>query len=147
MYRDTPLDGRAAVWAACPPPPDSAATVGRGGSIEMAIPRSLPHVYSECASIWNPIHTERAFALASGLPDIILHGTCTWAMAMQRLAAACGRTGVLPFRRFAARFSRMVIPGHPVLLEHSADFGDGASFVVRNHLGMPALTQGVACWR
>jgi len=147
MYRGTPLDGRPAVWASRPPPPDWLETVARGGSTEIAIPRRLPHVYSECASIWNPIHTERAFALASGLPDIILHGTCTWAMAMQRLAAAFGRADALPFRRFAARFSRMVIPGHPVLLEHSADSGDGASFVVRNHLGMPALTQGLACWR
>lgn len=147
MYRGTPLDGRPAVWAEGPRWPDRAAAVRQDGSTEIAIPRQLPHVYSECASIWNPIHTERAFALASGLPDIILHGTCTWAMALQRLAAALGRADDLPFRRFAARFSRMVIPGHPVLLEHSADIQDGASFVVRNHLGMPALTRGFACWR
>ncbi|MEO6463439.1 MAG: MaoC/PaaZ C-terminal domain-containing protein, partial [Candidatus Eisenbacteria bacterium] len=46
---------------------------------------SLAHRYSECASIWNPIHTERAAARAIGLPGILLHGTCTWALAGQAL--------------------------------------------------------------
>ena len=27
-------------------------------------------MYTECARIWNPIHTDRAVALAAGLPDI-----------------------------------------------------------------------------
>ena len=40
------------------------------------------HLYSECARIWNPIHTDRAAALAAGLPDIILHGTATLAKAV-----------------------------------------------------------------
>ena len=49
------------------------------------IAREMPHAYTECASIWNPIHTERAVALGAGLPDIILHGTATWALAGREL--------------------------------------------------------------
>jgi len=45
------------------------------------IPREMSHTYTECADIWNPIHTEREVALAAGLPDIILHGTAIWALA------------------------------------------------------------------
>ncbi len=43
------------------------------------------HVYTECARIWNPVHTDRAVALAAGLPDLILHGTATLALAVTRL--------------------------------------------------------------
>jgi acyl dehydratase len=108
------------------------------------IPRGLPHVYTECAQIWNPIHTERAYALASGLPDIILHGTCTWAIAMQRLAAVYRPRHTLPFRRFAARFSRMVIPGTNATLEHAKPRDGSVSFVVRNAEGELALTHALA---
>jgi acyl dehydratase len=37
------------------------------------------HVYTECARIWNPIHTDVSVARRAGLPDIILHGTATLA--------------------------------------------------------------------
>ena len=47
---------------------------------DIEVPASAAHVYTECARIWNPIHTDRAVALAAGLPDIILHGTATMAL-------------------------------------------------------------------
>ncbi|MCL4747453.1 MAG: hypothetical protein KJZ83_18860, partial [Burkholderiaceae bacterium] len=75
------------------------------------IARELPHVYTECASIWNPIHTERAVALSKGLPDIILHGTATWALAgltvVRRLAAG----DPTRLRRMCGHFKGRVIPG------------------------------------
>ncbi len=37
------------------------------------------HVYSECARIWNPIHTDVHIARRAGLADPILHGTATLA--------------------------------------------------------------------
>lgn len=43
------------------------------------------HVYTECSRIWNPIHTNIRVALAAGLPDIILHGTATFAKATTEL--------------------------------------------------------------
>jgi acyl dehydratase len=49
-------------------------------AVTIPIPKQMPHVHSECAGVWNPIHTERAVALAAGLPDIILHDTATWAL-------------------------------------------------------------------
>jgi acyl dehydratase len=102
------------------------------------------HVYTECAAIWNPIHTERAYALASGLPDIILHGSCTWAMALQRLAADHAPKSPLPFRRFAARFSGMVVPGRSIVLEASPPKDGRIAFALRNAEGQLALSHGVA---
>src|SRR5207302_758537 len=43
------------------------------------------HIYTECARIWNPIHTDVALARAAGLPGPILHGTATLALAVSRV--------------------------------------------------------------
>lgn len=52
---------------------------------EVSIDADAAQVYTECADIYNPIHTERRVALAAGLPDIILHGSATQAIAMSAL--------------------------------------------------------------
>ncbi len=44
------------------------------------------HVYSECARIWNPIHTDAAVARANGLDAPVLHGTATLARAVSIVA-------------------------------------------------------------
>jgi acyl dehydratase len=73
--------------------------------------RGFPHLYSECADIWNPIHTERQVALAAGLPDILIHGTALWALA--GLAAAPeGRR----ISRLAARFRNPAWAGDAMFL-------------------------------
>lgn len=112
--------------------------------VAIDIPRVLAHVYTECAQMWNPIHTERRFALESGLPDIILHGPCLWALASQRIAVRYRPAQAHPLTRFAARFSRMVIPGTRITLEHTSNANDEVAFVVRNAQGELALTHGLA---
>ncbi|MCR9277199.1 MAG: MaoC family dehydratase N-terminal domain-containing protein [Pseudomonadaceae bacterium] len=59
-------------------------------SKRIAVAAGAAHVYSECARIWNPIHTDRAVARAAGLPDIILHGTATLAIAVSELVRHYG---------------------------------------------------------
>ncbi len=148
MYRQTSLDGPSSAIEARPPLRDSAALPAdpMHESVRIDIARIQPHVYTECAQIWNPIHTERSHAIQDGLPDIILHGTCTWAMALQRLAARfAARSSSIPFRRFGARFSNMVVPGAPISLEHSVS-GNAShiAFTVRNSKSEIALSHGVA---
>jgi acyl dehydratase len=108
------------------------------------IPRHLPHVYTECARIWNPIHTERRAALAAGLPDTILHGTCVWAMALQAIAARFRPSEPIPLRRFAARFSAFVVPGQTLELEFACLSDDRIGFAVRTAVGALALGAGIA---
>jgi acyl dehydratase len=43
------------------------------------------HVYTECARIWNPLHTDVAVAATAGLDRPILHGTATLARSITRL--------------------------------------------------------------
>ncbi|MDH5432706.1 MAG: MaoC/PaaZ C-terminal domain-containing protein [Gammaproteobacteria bacterium] len=45
----------------------------------------LPHIYDACGRIHFPIHTSKKFARKVGLPDIILHGSATLALAVKSL--------------------------------------------------------------
>jgi acyl dehydratase len=145
LYRETPLDGPGGASEAVPVLRAQPEIAGQSTVNALPVPRTQAHVYTECADIWNPIHTERAFALASGLPDIILHGTCTWARTLQLLAAVHRPGSERPFRRFGARFSGYVVPGHTVQVEHSEPDEDGRiAFLVRNAKGRIALSHGLA---
>ncbi len=73
----------------------------------VAVPATLAHVYTECARIWNPIHTDVAVAGRAGLPGIILHGTATLALSVSRVLAALG-AGPERVRRITCRFTGMV---------------------------------------
>ena len=119
-----------------------------GDWTETVIPiaREMPHVYTETADIWNPIHTEREVALAAGLPDIILHGTATWALAVREVVA--DRLGGDPARlaRFTGRFTGMVIPGTDIAVRHAAT-DKGAVYEVIAADGSKAISVGRALFR
>jgi acyl dehydratase len=103
------------------------------------------HVYTECARIWNPIHTEREVARAAGLPDIILHGTALWALVARELVDRWCHGEPQRLRRLAGRFSAMVIPGTEVTLEHAEPDVDGrVPFILRNAEEAPAISAGNA---
>lgn len=104
----------------------------------------LAHRYTECSSVWNPIHTERAAARAIGLPGIILHGTATWALAGQALIHAVGGGDPRRLRRLAGRFKGMVFPGDRLELDHGEDAPGHWQFAVRTPRGDLAITHGVA---
>lgn len=104
----------------------------------------LAHRYTECASVWNPIHTERAAARAIGLPDIILHGTATWALAGQALIHAVGGGDPRRLKRLAGRFKGMVFPGDRLELDYGRDESGAWQFAVRTPRGDLAITHGVA---
>lgn len=146
IYRDVGLAG--ADRSLDDPDPLSAQEVApldeAAESVTILVPREMPHVYSECADIWNPIHTERAVALAAGLPDIILHGTATWALAGLTLLRRYGGSDVASLKRMTGRFARMVIPGDTITIRHQRDRSGTVRFEVRTPDGAPAIRQGVA---
>jgi acyl dehydratase len=95
--------------------------------LQVEVPAGFAHVYSECARIWNPIHTDLAVARAAGLPSIILHGTATLALAiseMMRHAEVDPRT----VRRVRASFTGMV-PVPSRLTVRLIDAGEGGAFL------------------
>lgn len=127
LYRGTQLDGVGGCIDELPTlRPDRGVPGPDTWREDIVIPRGQAHVYTECARIWNPIHTERSIALEQGLPDIILHGTCTWAMALQRLCDRYRPGAAYPLRRAATRFTRMVVPGTTVTVQSAAPDERGA---------------------
>ena len=144
LYRGVAIAGQARAAESAPPWPDAAARepafAGDGHAIE--VPAGLAHVYTECARIWNPIHTDRAHALAAGLPDIILHGTATLALALSTLVST--RLGGTPARvtRLGCRMSGMVLMPSTLQLASASAGADAFSFAVRDARGAPVLSRG-----
>jgi acyl dehydratase len=140
--------GAARVLDTPPPLPASPATDGARARVDVFIPPHAPHVYTECADIYNPIHTEHAVALAAGLPDIIVHGTLILAYAVREVINH--EAGADPERlaRVSCRFAGMVIPGTTmhVQFDHVMEYDDGRAvfFRVSNAQHAIAVREGVA---
>ncbi|MBJ8345735.1 MaoC/PaaZ C-terminal domain-containing protein [Antrihabitans sp. YC2-6] len=67
--------------------------------------------YAPAAGDPMPIHLDEEVARDAGLPGIIGHGLCTMAFASWGVLTEVGGSDVNRLRRFAVRFSKMVIPG------------------------------------
>ncbi len=108
--RPGPLAGRERERGSPSPPSGEGEVAGEaaGWSVEVPIASTLAHVYTECARIWNPIHTDRAVALGAGLPDIILHGTATLALAVSEALRRQPRGPATAVKGIACRFASMV---------------------------------------
>lgn len=108
--------------------------------------RGFAHRYSECADIWNPIHTERTVAHAAGLSDIIVHGTALWALAGKVVADRFAHGDLSRLRRLSGRFSAMVGAGEPITVRDSAavDNPRAVVFSVLNAQGAEAISRGWA---
>jgi acyl dehydratase len=112
------------------PGPPAAVSEPRAAPAEVAwqepveIAAGAAHVYTECARIWNPIHTDIAVARAAGLPDIILHGTATLALAVSRVVARAAAGDGRRVRSVQARFTGMVLmPSTLTVRGHAARDG------------------------
>ena len=132
--------------------PDDAGDPGVGGGgptrWRQPIAATAAHVYTECARIWNPIHTDPAVAHAAGLPGIILHGTATLALGVSRIVEAFADGHPERVRRISGRFGAMVaLPSAietQVLARVPATDGTAHEiwFEVRNAEGDPAVRAG-----
>ena len=100
-------------------------------------------VYTECARIWNPIHTDVAVARGAGLADPILHGTATLALAVSRLVARDLGGAPERVREIRARFTGMVPLPSSFTVRGGLRDGDAVAFDAVAPDGAPVLSQGV----
>jgi acyl dehydratase len=137
IYRGVACDGPTA-----PPPP-----AWEGGAIRwqepVAVGAGLAHVYTECARIWNPIHTDVGVAHAAGLPDIILHGTATLALAVSRVVARDLGGDPGRARGVAVRFTGMVPLPSTLTVRGRAAGAEAVHFDAVDAAGRPVLDRGV----
>jgi acyl dehydratase len=104
-------------------------------------------VYTECARIWNPIHTDAAVAQAAGLPEPILHGTATLALAVSRVVAECFAGDAERVVRIAARFGAMVRMPSTLTLRIGPVQGESVRFEVLEPAGGRAIRDGLLVMR
>ncbi len=116
-------------------------------STKVSINAGLAHVYTECARIWNPIHTDRAVAIGAGLPDIILHGTATLALAVSQVLRREPAEAARRVRRIACRFTGMVRLPSVITVRGLGETTGRASrviaFQVLTENGRPAVSKGL----
>ena len=138
LYRDVALDGPPRSVATVEDPPPQSRPLAKVA--EIAVTATAAHVYTECARIWNPIHTDLAYARAAGLPGIILHGTATLALTVSELLA---HYGIEPraVRRVRCRFSGMVLMP-ATLAVHAAREDATLAVETRDERGVPVITRG-----
>jgi len=106
------------------------------------VPYHLGHVYTECARIWNPIHTDRAVARAAGLPGPILHGTATLALAVSRILARDLDGDARAVRGIEARFAGMVPLPSTFTVRAGAHEPDRIAFEAVDKRGARVLAEG-----
>lgn len=135
-------------WTANPPAlPTDEGTTATDLSLPLNVFPGMGQIYTECARIWNPIHSDRAYAMAAGLPDIILHGTATLALAVSGIVNNCIGGDVARVRRIGGRFSAMVPVPDTLTLDITRRGPDSVRFRVRNGQGQEAITQGFLVWQ
>jgi acyl dehydratase len=131
-----------------PPGAPAAASVNPRDEIKIVVPAGMAHIYTECARIFNPIHTDAAVARAAGLPAIILHGTATLALAVSRIVEARTQSDPTRISRIACRFGAMVTMPSTLTLRIFADAARdpvssaGIFFEVLNGEGKLAIRDG-----
>ena len=118
-----------------------------GWSTSVPLSAGLAHVYTECARIWNPIHTDRAVAIGAGLPDIILHGTATLALAVSQVLRREPAEAARRVRRIACRFTGMVRLPSAITVQGLGETTERASRVIAFQAltedGRPAVRKGL----
>lgn len=84
--------------------------------------------YSPASGDPMPIHLDEEVARSAGLPGIIAHGLCTMAMTSWGVLNEVGDSDVKRLKRFAVRFTKMVLPGDDLETRiWKAGAGDGGT--------------------
>jgi len=112
-------------------------------SAAVPVTTQAAHVYSECARIWNPIHTDIAAARAAGLPGLILHGTATLALAVSQLVRHDLAGDATRVTALAARLTGMVPMPSTFTVRGRGRAGDLIAFDAVTERGEPVLSDGV----
>lgn len=129
-----------------PPPWPDFAQAGEAKTFSIPVAEGAANIYTETARIFNPIHSDKAVALASGLPDIILHGTATLALAISQIVNHFVSGKPENIKRLGGRFSAMVLMPSVLTLQIHADTASGVSYSLLTDKGELAISHGFVCF-
>jgi hypothetical protein len=100
------------------------------------------HTYTECARIWNPIHTEKSAAHLGNMAEPLLHGTATLALAVSEIVKNTLKSDPEKIRRIGCRFSRPVITPTHLIIETLETEEEVIMFQVLSQKGDVVLRDG-----
>jgi acyl dehydratase len=136
LYRAVSLEGASRSLEDLSDPPRHSKELKSIGDVPVAA--TAAHVYTECARIWNPIHTDPEYARAAGLPGIILHGTATLALSVSRVISFFRRNSVT---RVRCRFAGMLLMPS-TLSVHASTEGTSIAFEARDERNQAVIERG-----
>jgi acyl dehydratase len=150
ITRGATLNGADQEIEPSPQAPTNDAITGTPDWVEnIYIPRHAGQQYTECANIYNPIHTERSVALAAGLPDIILHGSATKAHALTTIINRCFDGDPGRITRLYGQLRAMVLMDTTITVQCLGCITVNEElqvfYRVLNEDGAPAIANGVIC--
>lgn len=99
--------------------------------------------YRDASGDANPIHLDADLARSVGLPGIIVHGLCTFAMCSQAVIRTQCAGDPARLARLAGRFTSPAFPGNDVTVT-MFDLGPGAVGYEASSGGVVVLTNGLA---
>jgi acyl dehydratase len=123
-----------------PSPPPASKT---WWSAKVPVASRAAHVYSECARIWNPIHTDIAVARSAGLAAPILHGSATLALAVSQVVNHDLDGDPARVREIAVRFTGLVFMPSTITVRGLGRADDRLGFDAVDERGEPVLSEGV----
>jgi len=147
ISRGVEVEGLAIEDAQVPALPVASEGVSINQQIPIVVNAGAANIYTECARIWNPIHSDKAFALAAGLPNIILHGTATLALAVTRIVNAFLDEDPTRVTRIGGRFTGMVLMPEVLSLQIRWRSSTYLDFVITNRAGEEVFSQGFIGYR
>ena len=115
--------------------------------IEISISPEIAHTYTECARIWNPIHTELSAARESGMPKPILHGTATLALSVSAVVKNSGDFSTDRISRIGCRFSSPIFPPERLILKVYRNSDTVINFELLTSKGKKALQRAYIEYR
>lgn len=113
------------------------------------IPLHAGQKYTECASIYNPIHTEPSVAKKAGLAQIILHGSATKAYALTQIINRHFGGDARRITRLSGQLRGMVFMKSHIKVQclavQQASNETQVFFRVLNSQGQQAVASGIVC--
>ena len=151
ITRGATLAGPAAIVDEEPAWPEISAPAAAIWCEEVPVALHAAQQYTECAQIYNPIHTEPSVAKAAGLPGIILHGSATKAMSLSVVINRCFGGDAARITRLCGQLRAMVLMDTTIAVEALAEeVVDGEKRVLFRTVtedGQPAIRNGIVCGR
>jgi acyl dehydratase len=148
IYRGVEVKGPDAPAKLAPAPTEPLVEEGEPLSeCQLDVPAGMAHIYTECARIFNPIHTDASVARAAGLPEIILHGTATLALAVSRIVESEASKDPTRIERVTARFAAMVTMPSTLTVRTLAREGPVVFFETLSGQARLAIRDGIVILR